>query len=82
MFAASAKCSCIRPLFCSEIARTRGPVALREFLYSSWANSLGLYRSSPPILAGSIMSLSVTATGTGTGHRSSTTPVPVAVVRP
>ena len=53
MFAASAEHSCIRPLFCLEIARTRGPVALHEFLFSSWAKSLGLRRSSPPILAGS-----------------------------
>ena len=53
MFAASAEHSCIRPLFCSEIARTRGPVAQHEFLFSSWAKSLGLRRSSPPILAGS-----------------------------
>ena len=58
MFAASAEHSCICPLVCSEIARTRGPVALCEFLFSSWTNSLELHRSNPPILAGSDMSCS------------------------
>ena len=53
MVAASAEHSCICALSCLEAAWTWGAVAIHEFMYSPWADSIGLQRSSPPILAGS-----------------------------